>query len=376
MMKKERSVFFLAVLSLVWFIAFKFNPGAWLKFRPAAYQDEMLRAAENMNRAIQDLGNCRSEKGLVFDGIADPNSTGLIGLETSLLTTSLGDLQAKRTTTNPAFAALLVHLLKKAGLESGDCLAVGASGSFPALAIAALAAAEAMGVRPILICSLGASQWGANDPEFNWLHIQDCLLNSGFMKEKPAALSLGGEEDMGLDFDPGLRNDLLRRIGETGIVLIEESGLERNVRERILLYESNAAGSEIKAFINIGGNWANLGTDSEILRLKPGLASVRQYPEAGRRGMVFEMAGRGIPVIHLLNIRGICERYGLSWDPLPLPAPGQGGFDFASQKNPLRFAFFLTVYLILAAAILIAEKPGRDERQPFKNLPRRLDKSS
>ena len=351
--KKERPVFFLAVLSLAWFIVFKANSVALLKFRPAAYQDEMLSAAENMNLTIQDLGKCRSEKGQVFDRMADPNATGLIGLETSPLTTSLGDLEAKRTTTNPAFAALLVHLLKQAGAEKGDAVAVGASGSFPALAIAVLAAVEAIGARPVLICSLGASQWGANDPDFNWLDIQDCLVRSGLMKEKPAALSLGGEGDAGLDLDPGLRDNLVRRIHESGMVLLEETGLERNVGERIRLYEKNAAGKKIKAFINIGGNWANMGTDSEILHVEPGLTAIRRFPEASRRGLVFEMARRGVSVIHLLNIRGLCQRFGLPWDPVPLPVPGEGGFDFAAQKNPLRFVLFLFVYLVLAAAILL-----------------------
>ena len=362
MNKKDRVVLFMAMLSLAWFIVFKFFPGAILKSEAASYCGEMLRAAENMNNAIQDLRKCRSEKGLVTDTTADPNATGLIGLETSPLTTSLGDLEAKRTSANPIFAALLVHLFRQAGVERGDAVAVGASGSFPSLAIATLAAAEAVQVRLVLIGSLGASQWGANDPEFSWLDIQDCLLSSGFMKEKPAALSLGGEEDTGLDLDPGLRDSLVRRIRERGIVLIEEPGLERNVQERIHLYEKNAAGKKIKAFVNIGGNWANIGTDSEILNVKPGLTSIRRFPEAPRSGMVFEMAKLGAPVIHLLNIRGLCERYGLPWDPIPLPAPGEGGFDFAAQKKPLRFVLFLFAYLILAAVIVVTGKPDRSER--------------
>ncbi len=365
MKRKQRVIVLLALLSLICFGVFRAFSGAILKPGAAPYQEEMLLASESMNRAIRDVRRCREEKGRNPDPATDPNLTGLIGYESSPLTTSLGNLEAKRTTTNPVFAALLVHLFKQAGLEKGDCAAVGASGSFPALVIAALAAAEAMGVRPILICSLGASQWGANDPDFNWLEIQDCLLGSGFMKEKPAALSLGGEEDMGRDFESSLRDRLIRGVRERRIALIEESDLGKNVRERILLYESRAAASGIKAFINIGGNWANIGTDSEILSLKPGLASVRRVPEARRRGMLFEMADRGVPVIHLLNVRGICDRFGLPWDPVPLPAPGWGGFDFAAKKSPLRFVLYLSAYLILAVAVLTAGKPGRDERPPF-----------
>jgi hypothetical protein len=38
--------------------------------------------------------------------------------------------------------------------------------------------------------------------------------------------------------------------------------------------------------------------------------------------MLFEMAARGIPVVHLLHVRGLATRHGLSWDPVPLPEPG------------------------------------------------------
>ena len=36
------------------------------------------------------------------------------------------------------------------------------------------------------------------------------------------------------------------------------------------------------------------------------------------------MADMGIPVIHLLYMKGLVGRYGLPWDPKPLPEVGQG----------------------------------------------------
>jgi poly-gamma-glutamate system protein len=50
------------------------------------------------------------------------------------------------------------------GLRAGDHVAVLASGSFPGFVLNALAAAEALGCRVLFAASLGASQWGANDP--------------------------------------------------------------------------------------------------------------------------------------------------------------------------------------------------------------------
>ena len=37
------------------------------------------------------------------------------------------------------------------------------------------------------------------------------------------------------------------------------------------------------------------------------------------------MAARGVPVIHLLYVKGLADRYGLPWDPVPLPGPGEPG---------------------------------------------------
>ena len=58
------------------------------------------------------------------EGIAieagDINRTGLIGPEWTPLTTSQGILEAKRTSLDPNFAALLVRYFKEAGLEAGD----------------------------------------------------------------------------------------------------------------------------------------------------------------------------------------------------------------------------------------------------------------
>ena len=64
-----------------------------------------------------------------------------------------------------------------------------------ALIIAAMSAAKAMNINPIIICSLGASQWGANRPDFHFLNMLDCLSSAGVFNFRLAAVSLGGEKD-------------------------------------------------------------------------------------------------------------------------------------------------------------------------------------
>jgi poly-gamma-glutamate system protein len=315
---------------------------------------ERLAAATLMARAEAALKECREARGIPLDASVDPNGTGLIGVELSGITTSPGRLEAKRTTTNPAFAALVVSLFREAGVRRGDVVAVGASGSFPALIVATLAASEVMGVRPLVISSLGASEWGANILRFTWLDMEDCLRSRGVIAVRPIARALGGEEDIGRDMGPDGRAVLGERIHAAGAPVIEEPDLPRDVARRMALYRESAGSRPIKAFVNVGGSWANMGTDPDILKVRPGLAGRVVIPPPDRRGVIQAMAAAGVPVIHLLNVRGLCERYGLPWDPRPLPGPGQGAFYRRAAPGSRTLLPLTAVYAALVLAALAA----------------------
>ncbi|MBN2874082.1 MAG: hypothetical protein JXM71_03215, partial [Spirochaetales bacterium] len=60
---------------------------------------EMVEAAAAMRAATRAVGERRLALGLGIDPVTDPNGTGFIGVEYSGMTTSLGELAAKRTTT-------------------------------------------------------------------------------------------------------------------------------------------------------------------------------------------------------------------------------------------------------------------------------------
>ena len=311
-----------------------------------------IKASEVMKEAIDALPQCLEEKNLILNQEFDINSTGLIGFENSGITTTLGDLAAKRTTTNPNMGALMVHLLYEAGVKEGDAVAVGASGSFPALMIAAMSAAKALNLHPIIICSLGASQWGANRTDFHLLKMFDCLTSTGVFDFQPAAVSLGGEKDVGEGMSKEAKDLLLRDIDDSGVLFILEEALQDSVQKRMQVFDEHAGEKGLKGFINIGGNWSNIGTSSEVLNLKPGLVRVDKVPPIENRGLIFEMARRQIPVIHLLYIRGLVEMYGLPWDPIPLPEVGKGGiFRKAVQYSPL-FLLLAAAYISVVAFIL------------------------
>jgi len=341
----------LAVISLLSLVAyFLVNKNHGLQFSQDSAE---RRAAELMLRAEKTAFDCQKRKGLEPEkNQFDPNHTGLIGLEQSTMTTTLGRLEAKRTTTNPNLAALLVRLLKEAGLRPGDSVAVAASGSFPALLLAAICAGQSLDLDLMLVVSLGASQWGANNPEFTVLDMLESWQDSGLNKYRLLAVSWGGEDNSGREYPEKIQRKIRDRAREMGLQILEPRPLSLMVREQAALFQESARGP-LKAFINIGGNLVCLGLDSSILELKPGLTKVEKIPPAETRGLIQEMASQGLPVIHLLNIQGLVTRYGLPWDPQPLPPPGQilstKGQD--NGKRWLRQVFL--VYVLVSAALVV-----------------------
>ncbi len=289
--------------------------------RPLTRSDATLEAARTMAKAVKLIGRHCEEAGVAIDETTDPNHTGLVGPAHSGLATTLGNLEAKRTTTNPNMAGLVVHLLQRAGVVPGDTVAIGSSASFPGLLVAVMAATKAMKVRPVVILSLGASSYGGTRMDFNLLDIYELLLRERFAASPPAAISLGGEQDIAAELEQGIRDQLIAQIRQRGIPFIYEPDLQQNVSLRMRIYKRGSDTGTISAFINIGGAYANLGTSELALALKPGLNTRIEIPAKPERGVLFEMAGQGIPCIHLLFIKGLTTEYGLPWDPTPLPAP-------------------------------------------------------
>lgn len=339
---------------LIFFISLVFFGLAQLlpSFSGTGLQESMRQAANRMELASQQIKGCREETGWRPDLKTDINATGLIGLEFSTITTSLGQLPAKRTTTNPNFAGLMVLLLSQAGVKRGDTVAVGASGSFPALLLAVISACRELDLKPLVIFSIGASQWGANDPDFHGLEIWDCLVKKGLWDLSPIALSMGGDRDIGENMPAEGYTLIKKSIEKSGVVFIDEPELTHNVAARMRFYKQAAGAAAIKAFVNIGGSYANLGIDSAVLAVKPGVSRINVIPPVDKRGVLFAMAAEKVPVIHLLFIRGLVGEYGLPWDPAPLPGPDIGRI---LQHAPIRGRLFSALalsYLLLVSALI------------------------
>jgi len=278
-----------------------------------------------MAQSLASIKALRLSKGLPIDRTLDPNDTGIIGEEFTPLTTSLGEVEAKRTSANPAFAGVLVKYYERAGLKRGDVVAVGGSGSFPALLVASLSAARVLELRPIVIYSVGASMYGANLPGFTFIDMLARLRADGLLPFEIAAVSPGGDQDggSGVLFDEE-GTALLAETRRSGIQVVEGSTLAGRIQRRLRIYDAPAGAGPIRCFVNVGGASANFGDTPASLDLPNGLLlRVPSVPQSPTRGLVFEFASRGVPIVHLLHVKGLARDNGLPFDPVPLPPAGE-----------------------------------------------------
>ncbi len=360
MIRSRRNPYFFPILlSSLLSAAAIFTVSFVLPSRPDRLSPAGFESSVRMEKALAVIKTHCEANAVPIDIREDPNRTGLIGPERSGLVTTPGNPAAKRTTTNPQVAGLIAHLLEKAGVGEGDAVAISASASFPALMIASVCAVQALNAHPVAILSLGASSYGASLEQFTLLDIYRLLFEKGLFDEMPAGVSLGGDLDNGREFSEEIREKLKKEVREVGIPLIEADGLRDNVEKRLALFVSAAAPETVSAFINCGGSYTSLGTNSLVLTVDPGLHFTLRLPPERERGMLYEMASKGVPVIHLLNMRGLARRTHLPWDPIPLPQAGEYG-DF--HPEPASLGAAAAVYFSLLAVIFLTGL--RKKRRP------------
>ncbi len=297
------------------------------------YFDEKLVAATLARDAARVIKEHRLKNGVFIDAVNDPNETALIGQDITPITTDRGYIDAKLASTNPNFAAVVVEMLQRAGVKENDRVAVAMTGSFPGLNISVLSALEALHVRPIIITSVGASNFGATDPELTWLDMERVLNQANVFHLRSVAASMGGGSDVGRGLSPEGRAMILKAIKRNNVQLISEDRIEKSVQARMKMYDAYREDATIKAFVNVGGSIASLGALVTGEIIPNGLSMelpAKNYP---MRGVIVEMAKRGVPIIHLYDIRKLWVEFGLPLNPMPMPDPGSGGIFLREKYN-------------------------------------------
>lgn len=312
------------------------------------WYSEKLEAARIAEHAAAVIRERQLYNGIFLDTVNDPNKTTLIGQKYTLITTDRGDIDAKLTSVNPNFAAVVVDMLREAGVQEGDYVAISQTGSFPALNIAAYAAIKTLGLKPVIITSVGSSNWGANDPHFTWLDMEAVLRESSIFPYTSNAASMGGGRDRGRGLSPGGRDLIRKAIARNSIPPIEYDYLEESIAKRMEIYGR----FQIKVFINIGGGVASLGDSVNGDIIPAGLTKFMAEKNYPAQGVILQMADKGVPVINFLNIKSIAQQYGIPLSPVPLPGPGDGEI-FMQKRYNVSLASMAALSMLLLVGIVV-----------------------
>lgn len=313
---------------------------------------EKLAASKLARQALTKIREERIRRNIAIDPEVDPAQTGMIGELMSSITSNNGHLPAKQTSVNPNFAAVVVHLLKQAGVRQGDLVAVGLSGSFPAVNIAVYSAIQTLKLKPVIIASASASQWGANIPEFSWLDMENYLFQQGIFQFRAAAASLGGIEDRGLGMTKKGRKILVETINRNGLPFLEVENYQQSLNNRLAIYREQAGPVPIRAYINVGGGTSSVGKKLGKISFRSGLNRPVPFVTENIESVMSNFVEMGVPVIHLVRFNKLADRYGLPRQPGRLPAVGQGIiFVRKEYSRILATSVLIAIFLVLFAFI-------------------------
>ena len=242
-----------------------------------------------------------------------------------------------------------MRYFEEAGLEKGDTVAVGTSGSFPGLFIATLCAATELELDTKVIASFGSSMYGATRLELNVCRMLRILRENGVIDYELLAVSPGGNNDYGESaLWPDSRDTIAALAAEEGVEYIDYNDIEKSIARRLELF-----GEDVDCFVNVGGASANSGTSAYTLDFPNGLVlDPPKIPTTANRGLMYEYAARGVPVINMLNVRQLAADNGLPYDPVPLTHPGEGGVYYY-------IAYRLWIPALAAALMIAALAVGR-----------------
>jgi len=111
------------------------------------------------------------------------------------------------------------------------------------------AAAKVLGLKVVSINSVGASMFGATDPEFTWLDMDSFLYEKGIFPYKTKAASIGGGRDLGRGLNVLGRDMILKAIERNDVQMVRENDLDRNINRKMEIYKSSY--KKYEAYINI-----------------------------------------------------------------------------------------------------------------------------
>lgn len=328
-------------------------------------QRRMIDAAEQASLAFDTIHCTRVNRGHRLLDIHDPADTGMLGPSMSLVTTLPGHLDAKQTSVNPNFAAVATRLLLDAGAQPGDPVAIGCTGSFPALNIAVYCAAESLGLKPVVVSSAASSQFGANQPDLMWPDMEKLLFDEGIIQTRSRKISLGGFRDRAADMSDQTRTLLADSVDRSGIELMDSQDDEDAINRRMNLYGSVARGDfeRYVAYINVGGGDASVAGTVGNDAIGEGLIAASRIDSIRDRVadpssvdcVATRFLDRGVPVINMINVVRLARKYDLPIASSEANPVGQG--NVYTRGGLVRIVSLMGIIAILLATWVMVRPP-------------------
>lgn len=366
-MSRGKDLLFLAALNIFLLLALTaiYQGGT---AEPVPEYEMMTRAAQQFEQAAEVIRTERLARGLPLDR-EDTLQIGLLGTELSPITTTLGDVAAKRTSQISDMAALCVRLLSEAGVKPGGKIGACMSGSFPGLNIALLCACQAMDVEVVYTASVGASTYGANLSEFTSPEMLLVLCDAGILPTPPASVSAGGDYDSGTNMlgrlldEQAVIDQTLARVRRAGVNFVCWPDLAENVAYHAELY------GDIDCFVNVGGTVVGSGANYVVLGLGQGVLNEPGIKYQTDSGLLEYYLAGGVPTVQLLNVKQLCLEYGIPFDPAKIPEVGTTGVYY--QKSYPKGPLTLTGLLAITSLIVFSRKKRDKNKFYAKNAARK-----
>ena len=308
----SKKYFWLAVIFSLLIISFQ--DYLFIIQKPVPYKTEMMEAIDLSQKWKKIVNTEKAKLGLhpdsVFITSSGPKdlSIDIIGEEYTETTTTLGSLEAKEISNNPLFSALIVKLIHESEADTSLPVGILASGSFPALTLQTLASLQVMHRKAVIISSLGASSFGANQPGALWLDMEGWLQKYGGCRYRSDLITYGAEGDTaGGIIDEG-KADFDSTLARNGRHCYFPPSVNQSIRTKCDLLLKN----KIALLINIGGNQTALGYCSHAELIPNGLhKEIRSCPHT-ERGVISRISESGVPFIHLLNLKNLALKYSIT----------------------------------------------------------------
>ena len=318
------------------------------------YYNKKLEAAKLMQKAEKAVKQYLISQNKKIDTTNDPYNSYLIGEKNTIITTDRGNLNAKLTSLNPNMAAVFVELFKKAKLKKGDEVLVNFTSSYPAINIAVLSATKVLGLKLIIISSVGSSMFGMTDANFTWLDLESYLNKRKIFPYKSIAASLGGGRDLGRGLSKEGRDAIKKAILRNNVLFVKENSLEENIQKKYELFQKYS--KHPKLYVNIGGGLSSIGNPISGRLISAGYHKYLNISNVPIKGTMFLFAERKIPVLHVLNILELAEKYKLPIVPDKLPEPGEGQIFVQPRYNVAYAVISLVILVILIGVIIFFDK--------------------